>query len=110
MESFFYLFKDLEIAGKESVGNYQKHLKRNTFNIDEFNKNNQFFGVIVFESNVDLSLEDVYTLYDQRWEIEEMFNFLQKYFGTIKNKSSFRNESLHNRVYKLLVTNNCDKS
>ncbi len=40
---FFYLFKDLEIAGKESVGNYQKHLKRNTFNIDEFNKNNQFF-------------------------------------------------------------------
>nr|WP_307920939.1 hypothetical protein [Mycoplasmopsis bovis] len=41
MESF-YLFKDLEIAGKESVGNYQKHLKRNTFNIDEFNKNNQF--------------------------------------------------------------------
>ncbi|WP_429985563.1 transposase, partial [Mycoplasmopsis bovis] len=65
----------LEIAGKERVGNYQKHLKRNTFNIDEFNKKNQFFGVIVFESNVDLSLEDVYTLYDQRWEIEEMFNF-----------------------------------
>nr|WP_307935450.1 hypothetical protein [Mycoplasmopsis bovis] len=28
---------------------------------------------------------------------------LQKYFGTIKNKSSFRNESLHNRVYKLLA-------
>nr|WP_307922809.1 hypothetical protein [Mycoplasmopsis bovis] len=52
-------------------------------NIDEFNKNNQFFGVIVFESNVDLSLEDVYTLYDQRWEIEEMFQLLQKYFGTI---------------------------
>ncbi|WVU89155.1 hypothetical protein V3320_02220 [Mycoplasmopsis agalactiae] len=23
----FYLFKDLEIAGKESVENYQKHLK-----------------------------------------------------------------------------------
>nr|WP_307930095.1 hypothetical protein [Mycoplasmopsis bovis] len=45
---FFYLFKDLEIAGKESVGNYQKHLKRNTFNIDEFNKNNQFFGVNCF--------------------------------------------------------------
>nr|WP_307924206.1 hypothetical protein [Mycoplasmopsis bovis] len=60
-----------------------------------------------FESNVDLSLE-VYTLYDQRWEIEEMLT-LQKYFGTIKNKSSFRNESLHNRVYKLLVTNNSQK-
>nr|WP_307923183.1 hypothetical protein [Mycoplasmopsis bovis] len=58
MESFFIYLKDLEIAGKESVGNYQKHLKRNTFNIDEFNKNNQFFGVIVFECrNVDLSLE-----------------------------------------------------
>nr|WP_307936864.1 hypothetical protein [Mycoplasmopsis bovis] len=67
------------------------------------------FWCIVFESNVDLSLEDVYTLYDQRWEIEKCLT-LQKYFGTIKNKSSFRNESLHNRVYKLLVTNNCDKS
>ncbi len=27
---------------------------------------------------------------------------LQKYFGTIKNKSSFRNESLHNRVINYL--------
>nr|WP_307922833.1 transposase [Mycoplasmopsis bovis] len=83
---FFYLFKDLEIAGKESVGNYQKHLKRNTFNIDEFNKNNQFFGVIVFESNVDLSLEDVYTLYDQRWEIEEMFNFYKNILELSKTR------------------------
>nr|WP_307917316.1 transposase [Mycoplasmopsis bovis] len=83
---FFYLFKDLEIAGKESVGNYQKHLKRNTFNIDEFNKNNQFFGVIVFESNVDLSLEDVYTLYDQRWEIEEMFNFYKNILEPSKTR------------------------
>nr|WP_307940316.1 hypothetical protein [Mycoplasmopsis bovis] len=33
--------------------------------------------------------------------IEEMFNF-QKYFGTIKNKSSFRNESLHNRFINYL--------
>nr|WP_277735201.1 transposase [Mycoplasmopsis bovis] len=79
-------FKDLEIAGKESVGNYQKHLKRNTFNIDEFNKNNQFFGVIVFESNVDLSLEDVYTLYDQRWEIEEMFNFYKNILELSKTR------------------------
>nr|WP_307916623.1 hypothetical protein [Mycoplasmopsis bovis] len=62
---FFYLFKDLEIAGKESVGNYQKHLKRNTFNIDEFNKNNQFFGVIVFESNVDLSLRCIHTIWSK---------------------------------------------
>nr|WP_307916972.1 hypothetical protein [Mycoplasmopsis bovis] len=44
----------------------------------------------------------------QRWEIEKCLT-LQKYFGTIKNKSSFRNESLHNRVYKLLVTNNSTK-
>ncbi|MCA8841699.1 transposase, partial [Mycoplasmopsis bovis] len=64
----------------------QKHLKRNTFNIDEFNKNNQFFGVIVFESNVDLSLEDVYTLYDQRWEIEEMFNFYKNILELSKTR------------------------
>nr|WP_307918631.1 hypothetical protein [Mycoplasmopsis bovis] len=48
----------------------------------------------------DLSLEDVYTLYDQRWKLKKLT--LQKYFGTIKNKSSFRNESLHNRVINYL--------
>ncbi len=83
---FFYLFKDLEIAGKESVGNYQKHLKRNTFNIDEFNKNNQFFGVIVFESNVDLSLEDVYTLYDQSEKLKKCLTFTKIFWNYQKQE------------------------
>nr|WP_307918107.1 hypothetical protein [Mycoplasmopsis bovis] len=66
MESF-YLFKDLEIAGKESVGNYQKHLKRNTFNIDEFKKIINFW-CHCFWINVDLSLEDVthYMIKDEK--------------------------------------------
>ncbi|XVK79965.1 hypothetical protein R6880_00640 [Mycoplasmopsis bovis] len=45
-----------------------------------------YFGVIVFESNVDLSLEDVYTLYDQRWEIEEMFNFYKNILELSKTR------------------------
>nr|WP_307924587.1 hypothetical protein [Mycoplasmopsis bovis] len=109
---FFYLFKDLEIAGKESVGNYQKHLKRNTFNIDEFNKNNQFFGVNCFWIQCWPFIRGcIYTLYDQRcrnWR--NCLTFTKIFWNYTKNKSSFRNESLHNRVYKLLVTNNCDKS
>ncbi|QQH48703.1 hypothetical protein HYD76_02945 [Mycoplasmopsis bovis] len=58
-----YLFKDFEIAGKESVGNYQKHLKRNTCDVDELYKNNQYL-VSLFLNNVDLCFRDVWTLYD----------------------------------------------
>nr|WP_307922587.1 hypothetical protein [Mycoplasmopsis bovis] len=35
-------------------------------------------------------------------EIEEMFNF-SKIFWNYQKQGSFRNESLHNGVYKLLV-------
>nr|WP_307938762.1 hypothetical protein [Mycoplasmopsis bovis] len=31
-----------------------------------------FLVSLFLNLNVDLSLEDVYTLYDQRWEIEEI--------------------------------------
>nr|WP_307921088.1 hypothetical protein [Mycoplasmopsis bovis] len=44
------------------------------------------FWCHVFESNVDLSLEDVYTLYDQRWEIEEMFNFYKNILELSKTR------------------------
>nr|WP_307924854.1 hypothetical protein [Mycoplasmopsis bovis] len=41
-------------------------------------------------------------------KLKKLFNFYKNILELSKNKSSFRNESLHNRVYKLLVTNNCD--
>lgn len=83
---FYYLFKDLEIAGKESIGRYQRHLRKDNFDISEFKKEEEYFGTIAFESNVDLSLEDVYTLYDQRWEIEEMFNFYKNILELSKTR------------------------
>nr|WP_307935090.1 hypothetical protein [Mycoplasmopsis bovis] len=40
----------------------------------------------MFWIQCDLSLEDVYTLYDQRWEIEEMFNFYKNILELSKTR------------------------
>ena len=32
------------------------------------------YGLIVFESNADLNLKDIYDAYQERWEIETVFN------------------------------------
>lgn len=85
---YYYLFKDLEIEANEKKANYEKKIKKPEFNYDDFEKESKKYGTIVFESNVDLSLEDVYAMYDSRWEIEEMFNFY-------KNILDLSNARLH---------------
>ncbi len=76
-------------------------------------KNNQFFGVIVFESKCWPFIRALYTLSDQRWEIEEMFTLLTKILYGTKSKTRVhsRNESFTSTEFiNSLVTNNCDKS
>ena len=72
---FYYVIKDLDIESVEKKNNLKKYAKSIDFNYEDFELKSKKFGVIIFESNVDLSLEEVYVMYNQRWEIESMFNF-----------------------------------
>lgn len=72
---YYYLFKDLEIEANEKKANYAKKVTQANFNYNAFKEESNSYGTIAFESNIDLSFEDVYTMYDSRWEIEQMFDF-----------------------------------
>ena len=91
---FYYTFKDLDIEALEKKANFNKKIKSDDFNFNDFEKESKKYGTVIFESNVDLQLEDVYTMYESRWEIEEMFNFY-------KNILELSNARLHNdmRIY-----------
>lgn len=72
---FYYYFKDLEIESIEKKSYYFKQIKKENFDSELFKKEVETYGTIFFESNTDLTLEEVFIMYDQRWEIEKMFNF-----------------------------------
>ena len=74
-KKYYYLFKDLEFEANEKKANYTKKVTQDNFNYNAFKEESNSYGTIAFESNVDLSPEDVYTLYESRSEIEQMFDF-----------------------------------
>ena len=47
--------------------------KKNAFDNSEYLKKQRKFGTVVFVSNMDLKLENVYEYYKLRWEIELVF-------------------------------------
>ncbi|VDR42268.1 transposase [Mycoplasmopsis caviae] len=72
---YYYTIKDLDIEANERKVLFKMSQKKNNFEFQKFNDETINLGTIIFESNSKLSLEDVYTIYSQRWEIEEMFRF-----------------------------------
>ena len=75
VNTYLYSFRDPEIAGEEEVI-YLK--KREDFDAVEYDKDKEQFGVISFETNQNLSPEEVYTAYASRWEIETMFKMFKE--------------------------------
>ncbi|UUD35317.1 hypothetical protein NPA07_00355 [Mycoplasmopsis caviae] len=65
----------MDIEAKERKSLYQALVKSGNFDFGKFNEESKKLGIIVFESNSRLSLENVYTIYLQRWVSEEAFKF-----------------------------------
>src|SRR5574344_7349 len=69
---FLYSFKDSNDASHEEIA-FIERAKKNTLDKEQYQKKKDLFGVIVFESDLDLTLEDVYKIYGERWKIEVLF-------------------------------------
>lgn len=71
---FLYAFKDVLLAAAEEES-YLMSLKKNKKDFDMvcYENKRQKFGVIVFESDLDLPPRDVYLCYDDRWLLELVF-------------------------------------
>lgn len=74
---FLYSFQDACPEYLEKAGFIEHGVNRHDFEIDKFNLKKSSFGVIVFESDQDLSCEEIYRCYSERWELETMFEYVQ---------------------------------
>ena len=71
---FLYAFKSAETASLEEK-NYISIKERNdSYELEEYQKKKELFGVIVFESDLDMEPETAYISYEDRWLLELVFN------------------------------------
>ena len=73
--TFLYCFRDPSIAGEEET---LYLLKKNSIDTENYKKDKEQFGTIAFETNNDLSPEEVYEAYSGRWEIETLFKLFKE--------------------------------
>lgn len=70
---YLYAFKNLKDSAREGYNYVYNAQRKGKFDSKKYNEKEDTFGVIVFESDVDLSVNTAYSCYDSRWQIELMF-------------------------------------
>ncbi len=70
---YLYAFKDIRKAAAEEAAYLANARRRNTFSPEIYAKKQNRFGVIVLESDQDLTPVTAYKCYDDRWLLELVF-------------------------------------
>ena len=78
---FFYAFKSSEMKAGQDKGYVARAFEKGSFREENYEKKESRFGLIVFESNADLNLKDLYRAYKERWEIEILFDNYKNIIG-----------------------------
>ena len=73
-EKYYYAFKSTEMKANQEKGYINRAFEKGSFDENKYEKKSGKFGLIVFESNADLNLKDIYYAYQERWQIEKLFN------------------------------------
>ena len=71
---YLYSFRDSYLAGKEERSVIAKSKKKKSFDSENYLSHRDRYGVIVFESDLDMSLIQVYQGYEDRGLIELLFS------------------------------------
>lgn len=71
---YLYAFKDAKKASAEEASYLANARKKNTFSPEQYAKKQPLFGVMVLESDQDLSPKAAYQCYEDRWLLELVFN------------------------------------
>lgn len=72
---YYYAFRNIYDEEMEKKAYLSNALKNDRFSNENYNKKLDVFGTIVFESNKELTPLEVYSTYEERWNIEVNFNF-----------------------------------
>ena len=70
---YLYSFRDTYGVGKEDMGFVENSIRKESFDRERYLKQKDSFGTIVFISDLDLSENEVYKIYCERWLLELMF-------------------------------------
>ena len=75
---YVYVFRDID-ENEKCRFNYQHSMElgKSGYTRDGFEKNKEFFGVYVLQTNGGLSPEDVFSGYKKRWGIETFYQYLK---------------------------------
>ena len=68
-----YAYRDPRLAFREEKAFSEKARANGDFDAGKFSRRKESFGTIVFESDQDLDPETVYRCYEDRWQIELVF-------------------------------------
>lgn len=71
--SFLYSFRDPKLTASEDFDFADRANRKNDYDAETYNKKKSLFGVIVFESDLDASAEQIYRIYEDRWLLELVF-------------------------------------
>jgi len=78
---YLYAFKDAHTAALEDYSFARRARANSDFDSDNYQEKKDCFGVIVFESDLDLPALTVYQCYEDRWLLEIVFNRYKNYEG-----------------------------
>ncbi len=67
---YLYSFRDSYLASREESSFITRSKKKKSFDSEKYLSHKDRYGVIVFESDLDLSLSQVYKSYEDRWLLE----------------------------------------
>lgn len=71
---FLYAYKSAGKAAAEEASFLARREKYKDFSSEQYTRKKDLFGVIVFESDLDLDPKTAYLCYDDRWLLELVFN------------------------------------
>ncbi len=72
-KTWLYAFRDSVRASLEEKTYIEQAQKRQDFSNVDFQKKRPTFGVLAFESDLELPFETVYSIYRNRWDLELIF-------------------------------------
>lgn len=71
---WLYSFKDLSLVSEQSEAAVTRMENGKGFDREKFEKQYARAGFVVFDSDLDIPPEEIYRAYDDRWEIELVFD------------------------------------
>ena len=75
LKRYLYAFRDTNLVYSEEYAIVERCKKKDNLTEEKYTKLQPEFGTIVFESDLDLTCEEVFSMYGSRWEIEIVLRY-----------------------------------